>query len=238
MKKIFDYLNNNAVATSLITLFFSSLIQFFFRKSDRKYNDLKEREKRKKTQFENKAELIIVNKVNNEHFYQCLKMIISDFKVKVSKDRKNVDFYYPKHILNHHKYKHLIFYMKNIGNADINELYICPTSQRNLMISDIDMIDIFVKNKYVNYNYLYDRKILKQDLIKVDIAYLEGSKICGTFCSELEVIFRDSYNNLYAQPFFIVQRNLYEPRVISEKELNSYISDETTIECFKNSKLW
>ncbi len=43
MKKIFDYLNNNAVVTSLITLFFSSLIQFFFRKSDRKYNDLKER---------------------------------------------------------------------------------------------------------------------------------------------------------------------------------------------------
>ena len=96
----------------------------------------------------------------------------------------------------------------------------------------------YIPEKFDDFWYWYDRKILKQDLIKVDIAYLEDSKICGTFCSELEVIFRDSYNNLYAQPFFIVQRNLYEPRVISEKELNSYIYDETALECFKNPKLW
>ena len=64
------------------------------------------------------------------------------------------------------------------------------------------------------------------------------SKICKTFSSELALIFRDSYGNLYEQPFFLQQENLYEPRSITHKEYNIYTKPDTAIECFKNPWLW
>ena len=49
------------------------------------------------------------------------------------------------------------------------------------------------------------------------------------------LIFRDSYGNLYEQPFFLQQENLYEPRSITHKKYNIYTNPDTAIECFKKS---
>ena len=238
MREIFEFINNNAIIASLITLLITTTIQIIFRKSDRRYNEKREARKEKQKQFESKAEFIIDDNVIDSGSFPCIKLVMSDFKAEVTESRKNVEFYYPNDILKKEKYKHLIFYIKNIGNTDINELDICVTSQKNVMLSDVEKIETFVKNKYINYNYVYDRKIMKQGVIKIDIAYLENSKICSVFSSELELLFKDSYGNLYAQPFFIQQRNLYEPRLISFKEYNIYTRPDTAIECFKNPMMW
>ena len=74
-------------------------------------------------------------------------------------------------------------------------------------VKDLDDIKFFTENKLVNYSYLFDRKIMKGKAIMIDIAYLPDSKICNTFSSELALIFRDSYGNLYEQPFFLQQKN-------------------------------
>ena len=136
------------------------------------------------------------------------------------------------------KYKHLRFYIKNIGNADVNQLDICATAQKNTMLCDIDEVEFLVDNKFINYSICYDRKILKNDIILIDIAYLENSKICNMFSGEIALIFRDSYDNLYEQPLFIQQRNLYEPRFISYNEFKIYTSTDTALECFKKPWLW
>lgn len=62
MKDIFDFINNNAIAASLITLFITTIIQIVFRKSDRKYNEKQENKKDRKQQFLNKAEFHIEEK--------------------------------------------------------------------------------------------------------------------------------------------------------------------------------
>ena len=72
----------------------------------------------------------------------------------------------------------------------------------------------------------------------IDIAYLENSKICNMFSGELALIFKDSYGNLYEQPLFIQQRNLYEPHTISYKEYKIYTLPDTALECFKKPWLW
>ena len=115
---------------------------------------------------------------------------------------------------------------------------IYATNQKNTMLCDIDLIKDLVNSKFVSYSYCYDRKILKNDVILIDIAYLEDSKICNTFSSELVLLFRDSYGNLYEQPFFIQQKNLYEPHKISNNEYKVYTLTETAIECFKKPWLW
>ena len=167
-----------------------------------------------------------------------IHLFMTDFNAKVINNKTDVEFNYSKDVLNKKKYSHLKFYLKNIGNADINQLDICATAQKNTMLCHVDDIKVFTENKLVNYSYLFDRKIIKEKAVMIDIAYLPDSKICNTFSSELVLIFRDSYGNLYEQPFFLQQKNLYEPRSITHKEYNIYTKPDTAIECFKNPWLW
>ena len=237
MKDIFNFINNNAVVASLITLGITTIIQVIFRKSDRKYNEKQENKKERKQQFLNKAELHIEDKKWDSKEKPDICLFMTDFKVSIN-DKKDVEFHYSKNALKKDKYKHLKFYIKNIGNADINQLDICAIAQKNTMLCDIESIKYIVDSKFVNYSYCYDRKILKNDVILIDIAYLEDSKICNTFSSELALLFRDSYGNLYEQPFFIHQKNLYEPYTISNKDYRLYTLSDTAIECFKNPWMW
>lgn len=238
MKEILNFINNNAIVASLITLFLSTLIQVIFRKSDRKYNEKQENKKNRRKEFENKAELIIDNNMEDDGTIPHIHLFMTDFNAKVVKSKTDVEFHYSKDVLNKKKYSHIKFYLKNIGNADINQLDICATAQKNTMLCQIDEIKFLVENKLVNYSYLFDRKIMKEKAIMIDIAYLPDSKICNTFSSELALIFRDSYGNLYEQPFFLQQENMYEPRSITHKEYNIYTKTDTAIECFKNPWMW
>lgn len=233
MKNILEFINNNAIVASLITLAITTIIQIIFRKSDRKFDTKKE----KRQQFLNKGELHIENLKINFKKNPDILLFITDFKATIIDD-KDVIFNYRNDAIQEEKYKHLIFYIKNIGNADINQLDICVTNQKNTMLCNVESVKNIVKNKYVNYSYCYDRKILKNDIITIDIAYLEDSKIYKTFSSEIALLFRDSYGNLYKQPFFIKQRNLYEPHKISDKDYRLYTLQDTALECFKKPWLW
>lgn len=238
MKGILNFINNNAIVASLITLFLSTIIQVFFRISDRKYNESQENKNNRRKEFENKAEFIIDNNMHDDGTIHHIQLFITDFTAKVTNNKTDVRFYYSKDVLNKKKYSHLKFYLKNIGNADINQLDICATAQKNTMLCQVDDIKFFVENKLVNYSYLFDRKIMKGKAIMIDIAYLPDSKICNTFSSELSLIFKDSYGNLYEQSFFLQQKNIYEPRNITYKEYNIYTKSDTAIKCFKNPWLW
>lgn len=238
MKEILNFVNNNAGVVSLITLMVTIVFQIIMTKSDRKYNEKQENKKNRRKEFENKAEFIIDNNMEDDGTIPQIEIFMTDFDVKVINNKTDVEFYYSKDILNKKKYNHLKFYLKNIGNADINQLDICATAQKNTMLCQIDEIKFLAENKLVNYSYLFDRKIMKGKAIMIDIAYLPDSKICNTFSSELALIFRDSYGNLYEQPFFLQQENLYEPRSITYMEYNIYTKPDTAIECFKNPWMW
>lgn len=238
MKEILNFINNNAGVVSLITLMVTIIFQIIMTKSGRKYNEKQENKKNRRKEFENKAEFIIDNNMEDDGTIPHIHLFMTDFNAKVINNKTDVEFHYSRDVLNKKKYSHLKFYLKNIGNADINQLDICATVQKNTMLCRVDDIKFFVENKLVNYSYLFDRKIMKEKAIMIDIAYLPDSKICNTFSSELALIFKDSYGNLYEQPFFLQQENLYEPRSITYKEYNIYTKPDTAIECFKNPWMW
>ena len=237
MKDIFNFINNNAIVASLITLGITTIIQIIFRKSDRKYSEKQDNKKERKQQFLNKAELHIEDKKWDSKEKPDICLFMTDFKTSIN-NKKDLEFHYSKDVLKKDKYKHLRFYIKNIGNADINQLDVCATAQKNTMLCDIESIKYIVDSKIVNYSYCYDKKILKNDIILIDISYLENSKIGNTFSGELALLFRDSYGNLYEQPFFIQQRNLYEPHTISNNDYRIYTLPDTALECFKKPWLW
>lgn len=139
---------------------------------------------------------------------------MSDFGMEILKEKEEVKFHYPKDILNTRKYKHKKFYIKNIGNADINQLDICVSSQKHSVLTSIEDLKHVVENNNIDYNY-----------IMIDIAYLDEDNL-----GQLLFLFKDSYNNLYQQPFFVNQGNLYEPRKINYKEYRLSVTTETAIE--------
>ena len=238
MREILNFINNNAIVASLITLFLSTIIQVFFRRSDRKYNEKQENKKIRMKQFEEKAEFIIDNNVNDNGTIPHVCLFMTDFCAKVINNKTKVEFYYSKDVLNKNKYNHLKFYLKNIGHADINELTICATAQRNTMLCEINEIKFIVENKLINYSCLFDRKIMREKSIMIDIAYLPDSKIFHPFSSELVLIFKDSYGNLYEQPLFLQHEILYEPKFITYEEYNISTKPDTAIECFKKPYMW
>ena len=238
MKEIFNFINNNAGVVSLITLIVTIIFQIIKTKSDRRYSEKIDNKKEKRKQFENKAEFIIEKNIEDNGTIPRINLIMSDFKANVTEDKSDVDFYYSKDILNNKKYKHMLFYIKNIGNADANQLDICVTSQKNTMISSVEYMGIYVKNKTVNYSYCYDRRIRKGDVVLIDIAYLDDSRIFSSLSSELALLYRDSYNNLYEQPFFLEEANLYEPFKVTNKDYRLMTTDDVAIECFKGNMYW
>lgn len=191
----------------------------------------------RREEFVNKAELYVDISKSKIRFKPDISIFMTDFTSTIESD--NVVFEYDSDSLNRRKYKHLRFYLKNVGNADINSLDICVTSQRSTMLCGIDEVDFIVKNKFINYNFCYDRKILKGDTILVDIAFLKSSKIFHTFSCELAVLFTDSYNNMYRQPFFINGvGKLYEPTRISSKQYKIQTTTYKAEKCFKHPWLW
>ena len=237
MGKILYYINNNAIIASLITLIFSTIINIVFRRSDRKYEEKKEKKKNRREEYLNKAKLHIESKKWDSKEEPDIRVFLTDFKVD-NDDKKNIKFIYRDDVLNRKKYNHIQFYLKNIGNADISYLDICATNMKNNMLCDVDSVESLVKDKFINYNCLYDREILKEDIILLDIAYLEDSYICNLFSSELAILFKDSYGNLYEQPFFIKRRNLYEPFPISSEDYRLKTTVDKALECFENPWMW
>ena len=231
--KILKFLNENALVSSLIVLLISTIIQIIFRKNDKK----NEKAKEKRQEFLKKAEFSVVEKKWDSKETPDICLFMTDFKTIIDKN-KNIEFHYSENILDKRKYKHMRFYLKNTGEANINQLDICVTSQRHNMLCDIELVNYIVEKNVINYSYCYDRKIIKDGVILIDIAYLEDSKIFNSYSSELALLFKDSYGNIYEQPFFIQNRNIYEPYKISTKEYREKIMSDKAYECFKNPSLW
>lgn len=161
---------------------------------------------------------------------------MTDFQVSLD-DKECLEFNYRKDVLNETKYKHMRFYIKNIGNSDISELNICVVSKNNIMLCPVGTVKMFIDYKGISYGYLYDREILKGDTILLDIAYLEESEIFCLATSELLLIYRDSLEKRYEQDFFLKQKKLYEPKPISYKEYREFISVDYTLDKFKREIL-
>ena len=60
----------------------------------------------------------------NKNIFPTLKLILYEYSIYIL-------------ALKNDKYKYLKFYIKNIGKADINQLDICATAQKNTMFCDI-----------------------------------------------------------------------------------------------------
>lgn len=128
--------------------------------------------------------------------------------------------------------------MKNVGKSDINELDICATFKNHNVLVDYQSLDMVVDEKIVDYNSCYDRKIMKDENVIVRVYFLEDLQVCHPFSCTLAILFKDTFNNSYEQPFWYEKDNLYPPRPIDYKEYHTYITSDDAYYCFEHPYMW
>ena len=241
MKAVFDYINSNSFLTTIIGVIIGSIITSFttiyVSSKDRKERKKEELLKEKRRQYENKAELKIIS-VNDNNNNPDMEVFLAPFKVDYSNGFKNFQIVYPKDIKDRTKHKYKEFIIKNVGKSDINELDICATFKNHNVLVNYESLDTMVDEKVVDYSYCYDKKIMKNEKLVIRIYYLEGLQICHPISCTLAILFKDSFNNSYEQPFWYEKDNLYPPRPINYKEYHNYITSEDAYYWFEHPYMW
>lgn len=236
MKKILDYISNNSFLTAMIGALSGSLFSFLTAIYVSRRNEKMDIKKEQRKHFENKAELRIVKSINNTP-KPDIEVFVTPFKTEYMENSKH-KIIFPKEILNTNKYKYKDFYLKNIGNADINYLDICVTSKRNTIMCKYSSLTYVIKNKIINYNFCYDRKILKNETICIRMYHLEEMEPGEFTSANFAILYEDSFGNLYKQPFWYQKENLYKPHKISYQDYRSYVTIDDALYCFDHPWMW
>lgn len=239
MKSLFDYINNNTFLATIIGIVLGWLLNFistmYFHKKDKheKQQELNRKEKQK--HFENKPELYICKE--DEQQNADIEIFLAPFQTKYDKNN-NYEIVYSKNLKNkkNHEYKDVT--VKNIGKSDINSLDIISTDKRVLSLISYDNLDNLLDNKYVWYNYCYDRKIRPGNRITIRIYYEKDKYPYMLFSSTLAFLFEDQNHNNWEQPFFYEQEKVYPPHFISYKEYRQKITTDDAYDCFEKPWLW
>ena len=242
MKAVFDYINGNSFLTTIIGVIIGSIITSFttiyVSSKDRKERKKEELLKEKRRQYENKAELKIISVNDNSNNKPDIEVFLAPFKVDYSNGFKNFQIVYPKDIKDRTKHKYKEFIIKNVGKSDINELDICATFKNHNVLVNYKLLDMVVDEKFVDYNSCYDRKIMKDENVIVRVYFLEDLQVCHPFSCTLAILFKDTFNNSYEQPFWYEKDNLYPPRPIDYKEYHTYITSDDAYYCFEHPYMW
>lgn len=242
MKAVFDYINGNSFLTTIIGVIIGSIITSFttiyVSFKDRKERKKEELLKEKRCQYENKAELKIISVNDNSNNKPDIEVFLAPFNVDYTNGFKNFEIVYPKDIKDRTKHKYKEFTIKNVGKSDINELDICATFKNHNALVNYKLLDMVVDEKIVDYNSCYDRKIMKGETIVIRVYYLNGLQVCHPISCTLAILFKDSFNNSYEQPFWYEKDNLYPPRPIDYKEYHTYITSDDAYYCFEHPYMW
>lgn len=224
-----DFWNSNIVATlvgGLIAIIASS-ITYRMQRKDAERKEIHEN-------FKNKAELSINEwfKVNGDNVKE-IYAIPCPYTAKLN-DNGLVDTEIPKLYSNKGKLKREIIYLENIGKSDINELEIAIADPKNAAILNAETAKDFIENSYISYGVKLDRKIRIGEALELNIYYDEKTPIDDIASASIEIYYRDSINNVCAQPLFVKERKIYEPRLVDYSEWREQVSVDKNLEHWKN----
>lgn len=221
MDQIIDYLNNNALVTSLCTLFLSELCAIITVIVDRRIERKNKERDDKKEEFRNKGELR-VDKTKKTKHCDRINIIYSSYK------KSGEEYIINKEIMSYEKVDYIYLPLTNIGKVPIKEMYITVNDRNCKFIVEEERIKSLIKNKYLNYVVPYYNKILPNETILMQLSFMEKDKIFKSFSSELTIYFCDEYGNFYKQPIFLKEDRIEGPYKVDEKLYmkETYLSPE------------
>ena len=104
---------------------------------------------------------------------------------------------------------------------------------KNAAILNAKTANDFIKKGLISYGVKLDRKIRIGEAVELIIYYDEKAPIDDVFSASIEIYYRDSINNVCAQPLFVKERKIYEPRLIDYSEWREQVSVDKNLEHWK-----
>lgn len=197
------------------------------------YQKKRDKKEEKKEKDSNKPELTVRGCNKDEEINWDIQILVAKFDAN-----DNINFVYPEEYKNKNEYIFKDFVFQNIGKTPIESLYIVSNYKKNISIFDIEFADEFMKEGYINYGCMWDKKIFPGDELKVRIYFHKNWIVTSNYSSAFFIQFQDSNNNCWEQALFEQNYNLYTPREISYKDYRRNISIEESIKCFEKPWLW
>lgn len=223
-----DFWNSNfvsAVTGGLIAIA-ASIVTYRLQRKDAEKKEIREN-------FKNKAELSI-NEWFKDNYYNTKEICVIPCPYIAKLNNEGfIDIEIPKVYSNIEKLKCEIIYLENIGKSDINELEIAIADPKNAAILNAKTANNFIKKGLISYGVKLDRKIRIGEAVKLIICYGEKAPIDDIFSASIEIYYRDSMNNVCAQPLFIKERKIYEPRLVDYSEWREQVSVDKNLEHWK-----
>lgn len=193
----------------------------------------KEKRKEQKENNKNKAELIVKKGEFSNNEKIDINLLIAVFE-------RNTDcsFNYSSNYNNKDEYVFKDYILTNIGKTPIEELEIVISDKRFASVINMKYVKEFIDNGFINYGYIWDKKIFPMQEIKIRLYFHKEKVITSAFSSAFIIQYRDSNGCYWEQAFFENDYNLYSPVKISYKEYRQNASIEKAMECFEKPWLW
>ena len=153
-----------------------------------------------------------------EHVLAKMEVFLGTYKIVKAGDY--VDFLINKGKEAKRGCSHRTFYLRNVGQSTVNQLDLCVSSPKHLIILPYQNLSYYVNEHLANFSILCDERIAPRGLLQIDIHYDEDDAILDVFSSTLKLVYMDSLHEVYAQPFFPENDKIYEPHAISWEEYN------------------
>ena len=228
MREIFDYINTNSFLTTIIGVivggFISSATSIYLSSKDLKERRKDEARRENERKYENKAEFKLEKVVEMGTEKPTLEAFLVPYRYEYTNDFKKCKIIYPEDIKEKTKYKYIDYYLKNIGNSDVNELALCAIFKEHNMLLEYNGLDFAIEKGIVNSSIYDEMKVQKDETIMIRVYYLEEHKVQHLYTCTMTIAYKDAFNNLYEQPFWYEKEKLSPPTVINEIEYKRLVT--------------
>jgi len=234
----------SGVVGGAITLLTSLIIEFY----KQKRNDKLEARKERKTVFENRPEMSIVDykdyisRTGYGIKQKCdIELFVARIEnVTITGDKNNdiVNAHYREEDFDKKDWCCVIYTFKNAGKTDISSMDIICNFKKDTCIFDFENVKKLASHNLLNYWYCHDKKIRVGETVTVKLCYHKERVLTGPISAIMSISMQDDNGRYWTQPLFAPLDKLYDSRQFSYKEYREEIRTDIAEECFKKPWLW
>lgn len=220
MLEFLDRLSNNSFLTTMFGAIVGGVIGTFTSVLIYKLQKRDDRHREKVRRYELRGEFAIEHGFRAKQDTVLAKMEVFISTYRLGRSGNDVDFIVDKDAKDKRGHNHTTFYIRNVGQSTINQLDLCVSTPKHIMILPYRSLSCYIDEHLTSFSVLCDERIPPRGLLRIDLYYRNDDMILNALSSTLLLVYMDLLHEVYEQPFFPEDKKIYEPRILSWEEYN------------------
>lgn len=217
-------------------------ITWLINRSNRNYQDKKERKEELKKQFEIRPRLelkqfkgISESNIDSKADFECLLL---NFKDKKPTD-SSFFFVYDNKALNKKNLCCVEYEFINTGKTEIDSVCIISNQPKTTSIMELEERGFIVNNGLLSYEAWSKKRFIKPgETISIKVCYIKKQVMFSPISAIAAIYMEDINSNLWYQPLFCPTDEMGNSNRASRKEFNNNRDVRLALECFKDPTKW